>query len=152
MQVSFNNVLRGENVRNTVSRSCLGVRKKLANCCWRLRGFKKGKTDYVWWIQGLKTKFDLKIRYLEVKKQDAKYDWFPLRLKCNKKLACIAFRPWNASSKVRLRYLEVLKHQERLSDISKGSRDEVIGCKTLKKVNPMYLELKFKEIKFNWWV
>ena len=44
-----------------------------------------------------------------------------------------------------LSYLEVLKHQERLKDVKKGTRDHFRGCETLSKVKPMYLEVKLKE-------
>ena len=44
-----------------------------------------------------------------------------------------------------LRYLEVLKHQERLNDTEKGRNDDFRSCKTLRKVNSMYLEVKLKE-------
>ena len=35
----------------------------------------------------------------------------------------VTFRDRNAPSRMRLRYLEVLKHHERLSDIKKGAKD-----------------------------
>ena len=47
---------------------------------------------------------------------------------------------------VQLRYLEVLKHQERLNDIKKDTRGNFKGCRTLTKVKP-YLEVKLKEAK-----
>ena len=46
-------------------------------------------------------------------------------------LPCIAFRDRNSPSKMRLRYLEVLKHQERLNGIKKGTNDNFRGCKIL---------------------
>ena len=39
-----------------------------------------------------------------------------------------------APNKVRLKYLEVFKHQERLNDINKVTRDGFTGCKALSKV------------------
>ena len=69
----------------------------------------------------LKTTFKRETRYSEVKKQKTKYNWFISRLKCNKQYYRIAFRGQNVPSKVRLRYLEVVKHQERLNDIKKGT-------------------------------
>ena len=51
---------------------------------------------------------------------------------------------------MQLRYLEVLKHQEKLSDIKKGTRDGFGGCKTLNKVIPIYLEGKLEKAKFHW--
>ena len=50
---------------------------------------------------------------------------------------------------MQLRYLEVLKHQEKLSDIKKGTRDGFGGCKTLNKVIPIYLEGKLEKAKFH---
>ena len=38
----------------------------------------------------------------------------------------------------------------RLNNIEKVRRDNFTGCKTLSKVEPMYLEVKLKEAKFNW--
>ena len=35
----------------------------------------------------------------------------------------VTFRDRNAPSRMSLRYLEVLKHHERLSDIKKGAKD-----------------------------
>ena len=40
---------------------------------------------------------------------------------------------------------DILKHQERLNIMKKDARDDLRGCKTLSKVKPMYLEVKFKE-------
>ena len=37
----------------------------------------------------------------------------------------------------------------RLNNIEKVRRDNFTGCKTLSKVDPMYLEVKLKEAKFN---
>ena len=48
---------------------------------------------------------------------------------------------------MRRRYLEILSHQDRLSDIKKGPN--VRGCKTLSNVEPMYLEVKLKETMFD---
>ena len=36
-----------------------------------------------------------------------------------------------------LRYLQILKHQERLNDINKGMRDDYGDCKTLNKTRPL---------------
>ena len=44
-----------------------------------------------------------------------------------------------------LSYLEVLKHQERLKDVKKGTRNHFRGCETLSKAKSMYLEIKLKE-------
>ena len=41
-----------------------------------------------------------------------------------------------------------LKHEERLNDINKRTRDDFRDSKTLIKVKPMYLEPKLKETKF----
>ena len=64
----------------------------------------------------LKTTFKRETRYLEVKKQDGKYNWFISRLKCNKKYARITFRGWNAPSKEQLRgskaQTKAKRHQE----------------------------------------
>ena len=50
---------------------------------------------------------------------------------------------------MRRRYLEILNHQDRLSDIKKGPNGNVRGCKTLSNVEPMYLEVKLKEPMFD---
>ena len=60
----------------------------------------------------------------------------------------IAFRGGNVQSKMRLRYLKIVKHQEWLNNIKKGTIDNFIGCKTLSKVNLIYLNVKLKEAKF----
>ena len=96
--------------------------------------------------------FNLEIKYLEVKKQDAKYDWFVSRLKCNKQCARMAFRGRNAPSKVQLRYLGDLNRQERLNDIKKGTRDNFRAYKTLSTRKTMHLEVKLKEATSDWWV
>ena len=90
--------------------------------------------------------------YLEVKKQDAKYDWFVSSLKCSKQCSRTVFSGWNEPSNVRIRYLEVLKYKERLNVLKKGTRVHFSGCKILSKVKPMYLEVKLKEVKFDWWI
>ena len=95
----------------------------------------------------MRTTLNLEITYLEVKKEHAKYDWFASRLKYNKQGARIACRDWNAPSKVQLRYLEILKHQERLNDIKKGTRDNFLGCKTLIEVEPIHLEVNWKKLR-----
>ena len=100
-------------------------------------------------IWRLKTAFNLEIRQLEIKQRDAKCDWFVSRLKCNNKYARIAFRDRNSQSKMRLRYFDVLKHQEGLNDIKKGTNDNFRGCKALSKVKPMYLEVTLKESMFD---
>ena len=62
---------------------------------------------------------------------------------------CIAFRGSNAASTVSLRYLKVLEHKKNLNDINNDRRDNFEGWKTLRKVKPMYLEVKLREDKFN---
>ena len=62
---------------------------------------------------------------------------------------CIAFRGSNAASTVALRYLKVLEHKKKLNDINNDRRDNFEGWKTLRKVKPMYLEVKLREDKFN---
>ena len=37
-----------------------------------------------------------------------------------------------------------------LNDIRKGTRDDFRGSKTLNKVNPIFLEEKLEEAKFDW--
>ena len=61
----------------------------------------------------------------------------------------MAFRDRNSTSKMRLRYLDVLKHRERLNDIKKGTNDDFRGCRALSKVKPMHLEVTFKESMFD---
>ena len=46
---------------------------------------------------------------------------------------------------MRLRYLEVLKHQERVNKIMKGTRDKCRGCKALSKVKPTSKSNSHKE-------
>ena len=57
----------------------------------------------------------LQKRYLEVKKQESKYEVLISRIKCSKQCTRDAFKGWNVSSKVPLNYLEVLKHKQRYS-------------------------------------
>ena len=63
--------------------------------------------------------------------------------------ALTPFRASNAQSKVRVKYIEALKHQERLKEIKKDTKDQFIGSKTLRKTKLMYLAAKLKEAKFN---
>ena len=49
---------------------------------------------------------------------------------------------------MQLRYLVVLKQQERLNDIKKGKNDDFRGSKTLSKVKPIYLGLKLKKLHY----
>ena len=63
----------------------------------------------------------------------------------------------NISSKVRLIYLQDLKRRESyswcFSKLNESVRtDNFSGRKTLSKLEPMYLEFKLKEAKFNWCV
>ena len=64
----------------------------------------------------------------------------------------IICRGWNAPSKVQLRYLEISNHQERLNDRNKGTREGFRGYKIVSKVKKMYLKIKLKEVRFDWWV
>ena len=100
------------------------------------------------YLKRLKTTFNLDIRYIELKKQDAKNELFASRLKSKQQCVRIAFRGGNVQSKMRLRYLKIVKHQEWLNNIKKGTIDNFIGCKTLSKVNLIYLKVKLKEAKF----
>ena len=58
-----------------------------------------------------------------------------------------AYGVWrlNAQRNVKLRYLQVLKRQERLHYIKKATRNYFRGFKALGKVKPVCLERKFKE-------
>ena len=66
-------------------------------------------------------------------------------LKCNKQCARVAFRDRNVLSKVMLKHYDILKHQERLNDIKKDMRDDFKGCKKLRKIEPMYLDVNLQE-------
>ena len=73
---------------------------------------------------------------LEAKKQKAKKDRQILRITSRKQCTRDFFRGWNASKKVRLIYLELLKHKESygwcfcwLNDIDKVTRDDFTGRK-----------------------
>ena len=54
-----------------LSYSC--VRKEVANCCLTFKDFKRKKNLRLMYLK-VKTTFNREIMYLEVKKQDAKYD------------------------------------------------------------------------------
>ena len=58
-----------------------------------------------------------------------------------------AYHVWsiNAQRNVQLRYLHVLKRQERLHYIKKASRNHFRGFKALGDVKAVCLERKFKE-------
>ena len=56
-----------------------------------------------------------------IKKQKAKNDLLFLRINCSKQCTRDFFRDWNASSKVRLIYLEALKqHKKAMVDVFGG--------------------------------
>ena len=61
----------------------------------------------------------------------------------------MAFRDRNSPSKMRLRYLDVLKHQERLNDIKKGTNGDFRGCRALSKVKTIHLLVTLKESMFD---
>ena len=82
---------------------------------------------------------------LEVKKQKAKNASLFLRINCSKQCTRDFFTGWNASSKVRPNYLEVLKHQEsygwcflEAKRHQNSTKHDFIGSKTLSKVNLVY--------------
>ena len=58
-----------------------------------------------------------------------------------------AYGVWrlNAQRNVQLRYLQVLKRQERLHYINKATRQHFRGFKTRGNVKPACVERKFKE-------
>ena len=107
-------MLRVEYVRSKGYASCLRVLSKLATCTFRFRGFKEKKTLHEC-IEASHTNNKLQIRYLEVEKQKATYESQISRLKCNKHCTGDVFKKLNQSSKVRLIFLEVLKHGQRLT-------------------------------------
>lgn len=51
---------------------------------------------------------------LEVQKKEVKYDWLLMRINCNKEYTRDFFTGWNATSKVRLIVLEVLKNKTKV--------------------------------------
>ena len=55
--------------------------------------------------------------YLDVKKQEVKYDFFIWREKCNKQGESIAFSRWKSQGKVHVRNLEILERWKRLNVI-----------------------------------
>ena len=61
------------------------------------------------------------------------------------RLICFEVKEWQ-------KYLEVLKHQERLNHIKKDTNDDFRGRKILSKVKLLYLEVKLKEPTFDRWV
>ena len=105
-------MLRDEYIRNTVYESCLWVFRKLATWTFRFRGF-KDKKAVPKCIEASQTKNKLQRQYLEVEKQEATYESQISRLKCNKHCTDDVFKQLNQSSKVRLIFLEVLKHAKR---------------------------------------
>ena len=70
MQVTFTDLLRGQNGRSKVSLSYLGVRKKVANWYLPFKGF-KGKNTLGMIYLKVKNYIWPKKRYLKVKKQNA---------------------------------------------------------------------------------
>ena len=58
-----------------------------------------------------------------------------------------SYRVWriNAQRNVQLRYLHVLKRQERVHYIKKATRNHFRGFKTLNNAKPVCLSRKFKE-------
>ena len=107
-------MLRGEYVRSKVYTSCLRVLRKLAVCTFWFRGFKDKKTLHEC-VEASQTKTKLQKRYLEVEKQEATYESLISHLKCNKHCTGDVFKQLNQSSKVRLIFLELLKHGQRLT-------------------------------------
>ena len=94
-------------------------------------------------IKCSKSKNELEREYLEVEKQDANYGPQIFSLTCNKKSTRNVFRKRNKSSKVRLIYLEVLKHAQ-----SCGWR---FRKKTKrKKVQAALFEVKHQQKIFAW--
>ena len=86
---------------------------------------------------------------LAVKNQRAKTNWLFLRVNCWKQCTCDFFRASNASGKVRLKYLDVLKHQKSygvcfwgLNNMEKGRTYNFTAYKTVNKVKLIYLEVK----------
>ena len=63
-----------------------------------------------------------------------------------------AYYVWriNAQSNVQLRYLQVLKRQQRLHYIKKATANHFRGSKTLRNVKPVCLEIKCKEPSIEW--
>ena len=107
-------MLRDEYVRSKVYASCLRVLRKLATCTFWFRGFKDKKMLHEC-IKASQTKNKLQKRNLVVEKQEATYESSISRLKCNKHCTEDVFKQLNQSSKVRLIFLEVLKHGQRLT-------------------------------------
>ena len=114
-QVKLTDVLIGWNATIRVCLTYLGFRKKVTNCCLPFQGFKKIINLHLMYLMW-KTTFNVEIRCLEVKKQDAKYQSFVSRLKFNKEWARIDFRGWNASGRVLLRYLLFLTNTTKVGD------------------------------------
>ena len=93
-----------------------------------------------------KTKNILQTRYLEVKKQESKYELYILRIKCSKQCTRDAFRGWNVSSKLRLNYLEIFKHEHEGYKLNKkGMLDGSIVSAAARNVRLMYWKVKIPQ-------
>ena len=104
-------MLGGEHKRSKVYASYLEVLRKLTTCSVWIRVF-KDKIRLHGFVQGSKTTNKLQKRYLEVKKQEATYDWQLSSLKRNKRWTRDDFREWNKWSKEWLIDLDGLKHDK----------------------------------------
>ena len=74
-------MLRGQDARSKMRMSYSGVRKKVAKR-FRFKYFKAKNTLCLMYLKA-KTTFNVEKRYLEIKKQEAKHDWFISRSKLN---------------------------------------------------------------------
>ena len=123
----------------------LGFRKEVKNCCLPFQDFKRRKNLQLIY-------FKVWLMSLVTKKQNGRNICFFFRINCSKQVTCDFLRGWNASSKVRLTYLEDLKDRKkygwwfwRLNNINKVRRDHLTDRKTPRKVETKHLELKLSE-------
>ena len=132
-------MLRDAYIRDKVYASCLWVFRNLATWIFRFRGFKDRKTLREC-IEASQTNNKVQRWYLEVEKQEATYESQISRLKCNKHCTGDVFKKLNQSSKVRLIFLEVLKHAKRCGwrfcKVNKRYRWYFLRLKANKKGNP----------------
>ena len=83
-------------------------------------------------------------KYVEVKKQESKYELYISKIKGNKQSTRVVYADWNLSSKVWLIYSEILRHEKRygwcflkLIDEKDGTTDVLSGYEANKNGTPV---------------
>ena len=138
LQVTLTDLLREQNAESTVCLSYLDVSKQLGNCCVPFKGF-KGKSNL-----GLTyLKAQNRVRRGQNARRKVGLTFFDIKMQ----QTMFAYHVWsiNAQRNVQLRYLHVLKRQERLHYIKIATSNHFRGFKALGNVKPLCLERKFKE-------